>query len=174
MLVLSSSTWICSTSISSLLVPSFTRVIQFASENTRKQYENRLYILSEFSDQTWSFIRHGKHRELINLTGLYTKIRPHIHLSLNKHGRPKLTQRTNICDIQFAGLKKVKVEPTICTLRWLCHMDVRPTKLHKWHRVFRELGALPKIREEIVSELQMVFEFFRSMWVLLMEVVSTL
>jgi hypothetical protein len=24
------------------------------------QYENRSYILSEFSDQTWSFIRHGK------------------------------------------------------------------------------------------------------------------
>jgi hypothetical protein len=37
--------------------------------------------------------------------------------------------------------------------------------------VFGELGALP-IREEIVSELQMVFEFFRFMWVLLMEVVS--
>jgi hypothetical protein len=28
-------------------------------------------------------------------------------------------------------------------------------------RVFVELGALLKIREEIVSELQMVFEFFR-------------
>jgi hypothetical protein len=41
------------------------------------------------TDQTWSFIRHGK---LINLTGLYTKVRPHIHLSLNKLGRPKLTQ----------------------------------------------------------------------------------
>jgi hypothetical protein len=26
--------------------------------------------------------------------------------------------------------------------------------------VFGELGALPKIREEIVSELQMVFKFF--------------
>jgi hypothetical protein len=26
-----------------------------------------------------------------------------------------------------------------------------------------EFGALPKIREEIVSELQMVFEFFRFM-----------
>jgi hypothetical protein len=38
--------------------------------------------------------------------------------------------------------------------------------------VFGELGALPKIREEIVSELQMVFEFFRFMWVLLMEVVK--
>jgi hypothetical protein len=36
------------------------------------------------------------------------------------------------------------------------------------------LGALPKNREEIVSELQMVFEFFRFMWVLLMEVASTL
>jgi hypothetical protein len=41
-------------------------------------------------------------RELIKLTGLYTKVRPHVHLSLNKHGRPKLinssklTQRTNI------------------------------------------------------------------------------
>jgi hypothetical protein len=35
-------------------------------------------------------------RELINLTGLYTKVRPHIHLLLNKHGRPKMTQRTNI------------------------------------------------------------------------------
>jgi hypothetical protein len=33
---------------------------------------------------------------------------------------------------------------------------------NKWHRVFGELGALPKI------------EFFRFMWVLLMEVVSTL
>jgi hypothetical protein len=31
-----------------------------------------------------------------------------------------------------------------------------------------------KIREEIVSELQMAFEFFRFMWVLLMEVFSTL
>jgi hypothetical protein len=31
-------------------------------------------ILSEFSDQTWSFIRHGKNRELINLTGLYPKV----------------------------------------------------------------------------------------------------
>jgi hypothetical protein len=27
--------------------------------------------------------------------------------------------------------------------------------------VFGELGTLPKIREEIVSELQMVFEFFQ-------------
>jgi hypothetical protein len=26
-----------------------------------KQYENKSYILSKFSDQTWSFIRHGKH-----------------------------------------------------------------------------------------------------------------
>jgi hypothetical protein len=26
-----------------------------------KQYESRSYILSEFSDPTWSFIRHGKH-----------------------------------------------------------------------------------------------------------------
>jgi hypothetical protein len=40
--------------------------------------------------------------------------------------------------------------------------------------VFGELGALPKIREEIVSELQMVFEFFRFMWELLMEVVNIL
>jgi hypothetical protein len=39
--------------------------------------------------------------------------------------------------------------------------------------VFGELGALPKIREENVSELQMVFEFFRFMRVLLMEVVSS-
>jgi hypothetical protein len=55
------------------------------------------------------------------------------------------------------------------SLRWLCHNDVTPTKLHKWHRVFGELGALPKIREEIVSELQLVFEFFRFMglWALL-------
>jgi hypothetical protein len=37
----------------------------------------------------------------------------------------------------------------------------RPTQSNKWHRVFGELGALPKIREENVSELQMVFEFFR-------------
>jgi hypothetical protein len=29
--------------------------------------------------------------------------------------------------------------------------------------VFGELGALPMIGEEIVSELQMVFEFFRFM-----------
>jgi hypothetical protein len=29
--------------------------------------------------------------------------------------------------------------------------------------LFGELGALPKIREEIVSELQMVFDFFRFM-----------
>jgi hypothetical protein len=35
-------------------------------------------------------------REFINLTGLYTKLMPHIHLSLNKHGWPNLTQRTNI------------------------------------------------------------------------------
>jgi hypothetical protein len=35
-------------------------------------------------------------REFTNLAGLYTKVRPHIHLSLNKHGQPKLTQRTNI------------------------------------------------------------------------------
>jgi hypothetical protein len=26
-------------------------------------------------------------RELINLTGLYTKVRPYVHLLLNKHGR---------------------------------------------------------------------------------------
>jgi hypothetical protein len=57
-----------------------------------------------------------------------------------------------IRDMQFTGLKKVKVEPALCTLRWLCHNDVRPTILHKWHRVFGELGALPKIREEIVSD----------------------
>jgi hypothetical protein len=31
------------------------------------------------------------------------------------------------------------------------------------------MGALPKIPEEIVSELQMVFEFFRFMWLFLME-----
>jgi hypothetical protein len=41
--------------------------------------------------QAWQTLR-----ELINLTGLYTKVRPHIHLSLNKHGRPKLTMRTSI------------------------------------------------------------------------------
>jgi hypothetical protein len=41
--------------------------------------------------QAWQTLR-----EFINLTGLYTKVRPHIHLSLNKHGRSKLTQRTNI------------------------------------------------------------------------------
>jgi hypothetical protein len=35
-------------------------------------------------------------RELINLTGLYTKVKPHIHLSLNKHGQLYLKQRTNI------------------------------------------------------------------------------
>jgi acyl-coenzyme A synthetase/AMP-(fatty) acid ligase len=34
------------------------------------------------------------------------------------------------------------------------------------------MGALPKIHEEIVSELQMAYEFFRFKWVLLMEVVS--
>jgi hypothetical protein len=39
---------------------------------------------------------------------------------------------------------------------------------------FGELGTLPKIREEIVSELQMVFEFFRFMRVLFMEVASML
>jgi hypothetical protein len=62
--------------------------------------------------------------------------------------------------VQFACLKKVKVEPALRTLRWLSHNDVRPTKSHKWHRVFGELGALPKIREEIVSELQMGFRIF--------------
>jgi hypothetical protein len=68
--------------------------------------------------------------------------------------------------VQFASLKKVKVELALCILRWLCHNDVRPTQLNKWYRVFGELGALPKIRKENVSELQMVFEFFRFMWVL--------
>jgi hypothetical protein len=43
--------------------------------------------------------------------------------------------------MQFASLKKVKVEPVLYTI----------------------LGTLPKIREENVSELQMVFEFFRFM-----------
>jgi hypothetical protein len=62
--------------------------------------------------------------------------------------------------MKFAGFIKVKVEPALCTLRRLCHNDVRPTKLHKLQGVFGKLGALPKIREEIVSELQMVFEFF--------------
>jgi hypothetical protein len=33
-------------------------------------------------------------RELINLIGLYSNVRPRIHLSLNKHGRPNLTERT--------------------------------------------------------------------------------
>jgi hypothetical protein len=62
-----------------------------------RQYENRSYILSEFSDQTFDLHQARQTpRELINLTGLYTKVRPHIHLSLNKHGRPKLTQRMNI------------------------------------------------------------------------------
>jgi hypothetical protein len=36
------------------------------------------------------------------------------------------------------------------------------------------MGALRKIHEEIVSELQMIFEFFRIMCVLSMEVVSML
>jgi hypothetical protein len=53
--------------------------------------------------------------------------------------------------MQFVGFNKVKVEWALCTLRWLCHNDVRPTKLHKWHRVFGELGALPKIREEYLG-----------------------
>jgi hypothetical protein len=35
-------------------------------------------------------------RELINLNGLYTKVRPRIHLSLNNHGRLNLKQRMNI------------------------------------------------------------------------------
>jgi hypothetical protein len=29
-----------------------------------RQYENSLYILSEFSDLTWSFIRHSKHLKI--------------------------------------------------------------------------------------------------------------
>jgi hypothetical protein len=39
-------------------------------------------------------------------------------------------------------MKKVKVEPAMCTLRWLCRNDVRPTKLHKWHRDIRVFGEL--------------------------------
>jgi hypothetical protein len=41
-----------------------------------KQYENRSYILSEFSDQTWSFIRHGKqiNDKNINLNKLLPKL----------------------------------------------------------------------------------------------------
>jgi hypothetical protein len=35
--------------------------------------------------------------------------------------------------VQLASLKKVKVEPALCTLQWLCHNNVRPTKSHKWH-----------------------------------------
>jgi hypothetical protein len=49
-----------------------------------------------------------------------------------------------------------------------------PTKSRKWHREFGESGTLPKIREEIVPELQMVFKFFRFMWVLSIEAFSTL
>jgi hypothetical protein len=60
----------------------------------------------------------------------------------------------------FRRFLSTKNLPAICTLRWLCHKDVRATELQKWHRVFGELGARPKIRKEIVSELQMVFEFF--------------
>jgi hypothetical protein len=41
-----------------------------------------------------------------------------------------------------------------------------------WH-VWR-MRALPKILEEIVSELQMILKFFCFMWMLLMEVVSML
>jgi hypothetical protein len=52
------------------------------------------------------------------------------------------------------AMKKVKVELALCTLRWLCHNDVRPTKLPKWHRVVGELGALLKIREEIEKHLE--------------------
>jgi hypothetical protein len=35
--------------------------------------------------------------------------------------------------------------------------------VHSCTHLFGELGALPKIREENVSELQMVFELFRFM-----------
>jgi hypothetical protein len=38
---------------------------------------------------------------------------------------------------QFASLKKVKVELALCTLRWLCHDDVRPTQSNKWPSVWR-------------------------------------
>jgi hypothetical protein len=55
--------------------------------------------------------------------------------------------------VQFVRLKKVKVELTLWTLRWLCHNDVRPTQSNKWHRVFGEFGALPKIRKENVKML---------------------
>jgi hypothetical protein len=59
--------------------------------NMKTDYTERIFGPDLVLHQAWQTLR-----EFINLTGLYTKVRPHIHLSLNKHGRPNLTQRTNI------------------------------------------------------------------------------
>jgi hypothetical protein len=60
-------------------------------------------------------------REFIKLTSLYTKVRPHVHLSLNKHGRPKL-KRTEPTTKYFPLVRKTqRIEPTTKHYTTLLH-----------------------------------------------------